>query len=259
MGTVSKALSLLNLFTHARTEIGLSDAARLSGLNKATTYRLLRDLQAEGFVEQVGTDRAYRLGSTVLRLAALREASVPLLSVSRQVLQELCDATGETAHMSALQGDRLVTTAYVYSPAFATKVTMDDAEVLALHATGSGLAVLGFAAPVFVERVLAAPLPALTERTITDPGQIRAVLAEVGKAGLAESIGAFEAEVHSNAAPVFDATGHPMGAIAVAAPMTRMTPDRRALIRTAVMEAGATLTRRLGGFPPDAYPGDVAA
>ena len=45
MGTVSKALSLLTLFSHARPTIGLSDVTRLSGLNKATAYRLLGELQ----------------------------------------------------------------------------------------------------------------------------------------------------------------------------------------------------------------------
>lgn len=259
MGTVTKALSLLHLFNHARTEIGLSDIARLSGLNKATAHRMLRELQAEGFVEQTGGDRAYRLGSAVLRLAALREASVPLLSVSREILQELCDATGETAHLSMVQGGRLVTLAHAYSPAHATKVTMDDAEVLAFHATGSGLAVLGFAGPAFVETILAGPLPALTERTLTDPGRIRTALAEVRDTGIAESIGGFEAEVHSNAAPVFGPDAAPIGAIAVAAPMTRMTPVRRSLIRDRVKTAASALTRRLGGFPPPAYPDDMAA
>jgi len=97
MGTVAKALSLLTLFNQSRPEIGLSDVTRLSGLNKATAYRLLSELQAQGFVEQVGTDRAYRLGPEIMRLAALREAAVPLLSVAREVLDRLCTATGETA------------------------------------------------------------------------------------------------------------------------------------------------------------------
>ncbi|MFC3118586.1 hypothetical protein ACFOHS_11620 [Jhaorihella thermophila] len=64
------------------------------------------ELQEAGFVEQVGPDRAYRLGPEVLRLAALREAAVPILSVSRGILDRLCDATGETAHLSLLRGGR---------------------------------------------------------------------------------------------------------------------------------------------------------
>ena len=80
MGTVSKALSLLGFFSQQQPEIGLSDMARLSGMNKATVYRMLCELQTNGFVEQAGNGRAYRLGAEVLRLAALREATVPVLS-----------------------------------------------------------------------------------------------------------------------------------------------------------------------------------
>ena len=45
MGTVSKALSLLTNFNQSRTEIGLSEIARLAGVNKATAYRLLSEVE----------------------------------------------------------------------------------------------------------------------------------------------------------------------------------------------------------------------
>lgn len=259
MGTVTKALSLLDFFSPSQIEIGLSDMARLSGLNKATVYRLLSELQSQGFVEQTGQHRVYRIGSAVLRLAALRESSVPLLSVSREILQTLCEATGETAHMSIVQGTRLDALAYTYSPAHATKVTMDDAEILAFHATSSGLAVLAFAEETFVAEILSAPLPALTARTMTQPEQVRTALEEVRRTGLAESIGGFEVDVHSNAAPVFGPDALPLGAVAVAAPESRVTPERRALIREQVKACAADLTARTGGFPPETYPVEAAA
>ena len=100
MGTTSKALSLLEFFSRATPEIGLSDLARRSGLNKATTYRLMTELAAHGFVEQVGTGREYRLGPAFLRLAALTEHAVPMREMAQAVLSELSEATGETAHVT---------------------------------------------------------------------------------------------------------------------------------------------------------------
>jgi len=259
MGTVTKALSLLSLFSHARPEIGLSDMARLSGMNKATVYRMLRELQAQGFVEQVGGERAYRLGAEVLRLAALREATVPLLSVARDALDHLCAETGETAHMSLVQGTQLNALAYQYSPAHATRVMMEDAEVLSFHATGSGLAILAFCAPDFVDRVLQQPLKTFTADTITDTGAIRACLDQVRQTGIAESIGGFEADVHSHAAPVFDADRSPIGALAVAAPVARVTDQTRPLIRRRVIASARSLTQQIGGFYPASYPSEDAA
>ncbi len=254
MGTISKALSLLDLFSHNRIEIGLSDITRLSGMNKATVYRLLSALQQRGFVEQAGAERAYRLGPELLRLAALREAAVPLLAASREILDWLCAETGETAHMSLVRGARLNALAYRYSPAHATRVMMEDAEVLSFHATSSGLAVLAFADPDFTDAILSRPLHAHTARTMTDPEAVRDALREVQATGIAESVGGFEAEVHSHATPVFGADRRPVGALAVAAPEARITGRTRALIRARVKRGADDLTRRIGGFFPDAYP-----
>jgi len=254
MGTVTKALQLLTFFSRAQPLIGLSDMARLSGMNKATVHRMLGELQAAGFVEQVGTGRHYRLGPVYMRLAALREHSVPLRDVVGAVLQSLCDETQETAHFSLLQGTQLVATAHAYSPHHGTRVTMEDAQILTLHGTSSGLAVLAYARADFVHAVLEAPLPARTQHTITNPKELRAKLAQVHQNGIAESISGFEEDVHSHAAPIFDAHGQPFGAIAVAAPVARMDQRLRQNVRRATLAAGMHLTRLLGGFPPDTYP-----
>ncbi|AHC99928.1 IclR family transcriptional regulator [Leisingera methylohalidivorans] len=259
MGTVSKALSLLTYFNHGRTGIGLSDLTRLSGMNKATVYRMMSELQDSGFVEQTDGDRMYRLGPQVLRLAALREAAVPILSVSRRVLRDLSDETGETTHLSLLQGSQLNSLSHAYSPRHATKVMMEDAEVLTFHGTSSGMAVLAYADPGFVDAALAQPLQAHTPATLTDPQEIRAQLADVRRAGMAQSIGGFEADVHSHAVPVFGPDRQVIGALAVAAPVSRMTPEQTQGIPAALRRAGATLTHRIGGSAPADYPQDSAA
>jgi DNA-binding IclR family transcriptional regulator len=252
MTTVAKALDLLTLFTRAQPQAGLSDLARRAGLNKATCHRLLTDLAAAGLVEQVGAGREYRLGPGVLRLAALREAAVPLQAAARPVLDWLAETTGETAHLSVLVAGRLQALAFAYSTRHATRVMMSDADVLPFHATASGLAVLGALDRAARDAVLAAPLPALTPLTVTDPAALRGIAACARAEGFAESIGGFEDDVHSLAVPLFGADGACFGALAVAAPKARMQP---AAVLPALMQAAARITRQLGGQPPD----DIAA
>ena len=259
MGTVAKALTLLTLFNKSRPLIGLSDFTRLSGLNKATTFRLLGELQTMGFVEQVGTTRAYRLGPEVLRLAALREASVPLMSVARDTLEHLSRTTGETAHMSHIQGHQLNTLIYAYGARHGTQVRMEDAEVLSFHGTSSGLAVLGFCESAFVDDILSRPLKAHTDETRTNPVQIRADLEVVRKDGMAESIGGFEADVHSHAAPVFGPDMLPIGALAVATPVSRMNAALKVLICGELRQCAVKLTHQIGGLYPPHFPLSDAA
>ncbi len=250
MGTVAKALDLLDLFTRDRPALGLSEAARLAGLNKATCHRLLGELQARGFVEQAGAAREYRLGPAVLRLAALREAAVALRAAAQPVLERLAAETGETAHLSLLEAGRLRALAWAYSADHATRVMMADADTLPFHATSSGLAVLAFLPEAARAAVLAGPLPRLTERTESDPEALRARAARVRARGHAESAGGFEAEVHSLAVPLFDAEGAVTGALAVAAPGARMTGALRDRIRDRLVAAGMELNDLGGGAVP---------
>ena len=185
MGTVSKALDLLDYFTRSRPLIGLSDLARLSALNKATCFRLLTELADHGLVEQVGIGREYRLGPSLLRLAALREAQVPTREAAMPVLQALALQSGETAHLSLLMADVLRPLAHAYSSAHVTKVTMEDAEELPFHATSSGLAVLAFQPDAFRDAILNRPLPNLTHHTETNPTTLRARIQEVRGLGYA--------------------------------------------------------------------------
>ncbi|MCB1341157.1 MAG: IclR family transcriptional regulator [Pseudooceanicola sp.] len=254
MGTVSKALSLLGYFDQTRTAVGLSDFARLSGLNKATAYRMLSELQEQGFVEQTGAGRAYRLGPEVLRLAALRELSVPMLTVAREVLHRLSEATGETAHASVIRGRQLNQLAHSYSARHATRVMMDDAEVLPFHATASGLAVLAFSPADWSEAALGGALARFTPQTVTDPVRLRSLLRGVRASGISESVSGLEADVHAHAAPVFGAGEVPVGAIAVAAPVSRMTPAQKRIIESELRQAARDLTLRTGGFWPADYP-----
>jgi DNA-binding IclR family transcriptional regulator len=240
MGTVGKALDLLDLFTRAEPQLGLSHLARASGLNKATCHRLLTELESRGLLEQTGPAREYRLGPSVLRLSALREATVPTREAAMPTLRELAETTGETAHLSHLISGKLQTLAFAYASRPGVKVMMEDADILPFHATASGAAVLAFVAKA--ETITAAA---------PDPVALETRIAACRRTGCAEALSTFEKDVHSFAVPLFDATGTCTGAVAVAAAAPRMTPKLHATIAAALAKAGADITSLWGGQVPD--------
>ena len=83
MKTVDKAFSVLDQFSLTRTEIGLSELSRMAGLDKAATRRLLVAMSKHGFIEQSAETRKYRLGHGFLRLARIREATVPVTQAAQ--------------------------------------------------------------------------------------------------------------------------------------------------------------------------------
>jgi DNA-binding IclR family transcriptional regulator len=243
MGTVGKALDLLDLFTKAQPQHGLSQLARASGLNKTTCHRLLTELESRGLVEQTGPAREYRLGPAVLRLSALREAVVPARDAAMPILRRLAEATGETAHLSHLVAGRLQTLAFAYASRPGIKVMMEDADILPFHATASGAAVLAHHPD---------PDPLIT--AAPDPIALQTRVIQTKANGYAETLSTFEKDVHSLAIPLFEATGTCTGALAVATASPRMTPALHATITTELIRAAQDITALWGGQPPPIRP-----
>ena len=246
MGTVSKAISLLELFTGDRPEIGLSQLAALARFDKATTRRLLVELAAHGLVEQNPATRAYRLGPANLRLARIRETHFPFFQTALPIIQRLAAETGETTHLSEYAAGRL-STVHVEQSTRANRVSVDVGQVLPFHATASGIAFAAFAPAAFAEEAMRAGLERYTIHTPAD----RTAVAEAFKAararGYSVSDQGFEEGVFSVAAPILGADGRSIGALAVASPLVRITKSVEAGHGRAVAAAAAEISPRLTG------------
>jgi IclR family transcriptional regulator, acetate operon repressor len=250
--TVDKALELFNHFTEARSQIGLSELARLAGADKATVHRMAVVLAKHGFLEQEPNSKLYRLGAGFLRYARNREASFPTSSLVIDILQGLTEQTGETSHASLIAGGSLATIGLVPGPK-ALHVTLDAGEGLPFHATASGIACMAFLPEAKVGAILKRKLVAYTENTPTTPEVLRKVIAQARLKGFAHSDQSYGSDVYGIAAPVFGTHGAACGAVAVATPSHRITREVKHVTSLAVMEAAVSISRRLGGEPPAAF------
>jgi IclR family transcriptional regulator, acetate operon repressor len=259
MGTITKALELLGFFSRRRPEIGLSEMVRLAGRDKATVHRHLVELEENGFLEQNRATRAYTLGPAILRLTAIREATHPIRTVFRPIVEQLARETGELCYISLLQGNVLLSVFYSDLLEHGTQIIFDKGKTLPLHATSSGIAVLAFSTKKFVDAALAQPLPAYTDRTHTEVAQILTVMDATRREGLCRLDQAFDSEVCSIGGPIFGPDAHPIGSIAVAVPSVRSTPEKMADLRAALGIAVRQATMSIGGVLPRDYPAQGAA
>ena len=250
MSTVERAMQLLNYFENGRREIGLSEFRMLAGRDKATTYRHLCALESVGMIEQNLETRRYRIGPAVLRLARLREDSMPRLSGLRAALQTLSKATQETAHGSMLEGTVLRSMGYQEASEHSTRVII-NIDVLPLHATASGLAVLAFSGPDLRKAALE-DVAQFTAYTPASEAALDDALSLARATGFAVSDQGFELGVHGIAAPLFDESTKVAGAIAVAVPVGRMTAELGNRIRHELSSAARDVTKSWGGTLPDA-------
>ena len=245
--TLDKALGLLNHFNAQQPSLGLSEMARQAKLDKATTRRLLLSLMRNGLIEQDPESRAYTLGAELLRLAHVRESTVPLQSTVQPILEKLANETGETAHFSVLSGDHLVTAHRVEST-HSLRVSVNYDDPLPLHCTASGLAFLSHQSDEFIQTVLEKPLRAYTTSTQTDPDFIYDNILQARTMGFAHIKHGFEDEAEGLAAGVFSKAGFVIGAVAVVAPSLRMNELQFSTMHDSVIQAAASLTRAQGGI-----------
>ena len=246
MKTVDKAMRVLNTFSVDQCEIGLSELARLTGLDKAATRRLLLALAGHNFIEQNPATRQYRLGTGFLRLAAIRERTVPVSAISRDVAGWLTAETGETAHISMPGAGMLATIAHA-EPNRGTIVHLDPSELLPFNATASGIVYLGFLAPAKRQTLLSQPMKTYTASTITDPAKLDRLARKAFNNGYGTSTNGYEDDASGVAVPFFGQTGTVQGTIAIAAPTSRMTGARREAFKALLFAASRRITETLGG------------
>ncbi|MER8906961.1 IclR family transcriptional regulator [Mesorhizobium sp. M0601] len=246
MGTVSKAITLLEMLGRGEPETALADLARRAGHDKATTRRLLVSLIAHGLVEQDEATRLYRLGAGVARLALMREAQFPFLRMAVPVVEALAAETDETVHLSEYSKRGLITV-HVVESTRANRVSVQLGEVLPMHATASGIAFLAFTEERIRDAVLAGPLPAFTPHTIGDAKTLAEHVAAARARGHSTGSQGFEEGVLSVAAPILGADGFAIGIIAVAAPKVRVQKGEIERYGASVAAAARVISERLFG------------
>jgi DNA-binding IclR family transcriptional regulator len=240
VGTVDRAVAVLDAVEQGSRS--LADVVSDTGLSRTTAHRLLRSLEAHGFVSR-GVGSGYRLGPRLLRLAAasLRESSV--LSVAHPTLERLAAMTGESAQLfvAGVDGQRICVDA-VHS----------TSELRTIVPIGSTLPItVGSAGKVFMAWMAEAPREDLVRRTepltpATPTGdRLRRQLSTARRRGWASSAGEREEGVGSVSAPIVGSGGEVVAVVSVSGPVTRVSPTGAKRYASAVTTAAREIEREL--------------
>ena len=120
--------------------LGVVRVAELLDRDKSQVSRTLKTLAEHGFVDRDPDTLEYRLGWQLYTLAA-RTGRSRLLALAPPYLRRLVDELGETAHLSVLEGDEVLTLLSERSPRLLQASDWSGHRVPA-HGTSSGRALL---------------------------------------------------------------------------------------------------------------------
>jgi len=131
-------------------------------------------------------------------------SSMNLETVALPSLQHVRDKTGDSSSMAVLSRHEILYVAHV-STNRQLRLTANVGTRFPIYATSLGKILLAFQSEEAIEDYLrTATLTRLTERTITDPGVLRGVLAEARANGHAAALDELDYGIVSVAVPVFD-------------------------------------------------------
>ena len=242
--SVDRALQLLEILADSPTELGVSELGRRLNVHKATASRLLVTLARHGLVEQNPFTSRYRLGVSLVHLAAASSARMDIVRQVRPVLEDVSERAKESAGLAILERGTVIFIDEVAAP-WSVGVSWVGRRA-PFHCTSSGQVLLAWAQDRLVERVLRKPLERFTDLTITEPAALRAELERVRTRGYARSVEEMEKGLVAVAAPVRQADGTVVAAMSLSGPIFRFRPQEVPRTGAVVAEAADQASRRLG-------------
>lgn len=219
LSSVNRAITLIELLAE-NNGLTVTQLADRLGTGKTTAFRLAKTLVERGWVEK-DDELRYRLGAALVSLSPPLSAGREVRGRLRPIMEELHDETQETVHLTVLQGRYVTYIEQLISPKPVHSVSALGGRSPA-HCVSPGLAHLAALPAETVDWVLAVPLRRYTDRSLTDPADVRRELDRVRSIGYAINRGAFRAEVGGVGAAVLDDRGKPIAALSVCLPIYRM-------------------------------------
>lgn len=219
--SLAKGFRVLEAFTADDEELSLSEIALSAGLDPGTTFRMLNTLVELGYLSRVPESRRFRLTLKVLDLGFHAIARSDMRSVVRPVLRSLVGDVNEAASFAVLQGPDVLYIERVRAGITRLGVDIRIGTTVPTTRTVVGRTILAFLSPAEIARITGLDLSAGGAET----DELAAGLARIREDGHAVLDSQLTEGLRILAVPVLDADRYPLGAISVAAPSIRCTPE----------------------------------
>ncbi|WP_439400142.1 IclR family transcriptional regulator (plasmid) [Bradyrhizobium sp. PMVTL-01] len=218
--SVERVLAILTAFKHGDRALSLVELAERTGLVKSTILRHIASLQRFRLVARL-PDGRYRLDAEILRLGTTYQHAFSLQDYVVPTLEQLADQSGKTAMFYVPHGDERL-----------CLFRVEGANPIRLRAQPGEVRPMDNSA---VAQVL---------RRYASTAKVQATEGVV-----LYTSGVADPHTAALATPVFGAGETLIGAVAIAGPATRLTPEKAQSLKEPLSEAGIELTRLCSAIP----------
>ncbi len=247
MSVLERATRILDRVCDANGPVTLTEISRSLEEPRSSIHRLLTDLASLGLLTRMD-GVTYLPGPHLAQWGEVAARSLDLAQVSRPILAQLRDRTGESVRLYVRDGDRRVCVATVEGT-FELRHITPVGRRLPLRVGAAGKLILAHASPELQRQELAL--------AVTDPISAGALasqalerqLAEIRRTDWSVSTAEREEGLAAAAVPVRDRAGRVVAALSISGPSSRLSAQKLESLRASVTEAARSLSELLGWRP----------
>ena len=242
---VSRALDLIEFLADRGQPFGINELARELEIPVNSVFRILKCLEARGYVETDSPGGGYQLSTRFFSLGIRLQSRFDLRRRARPHLEMLCRQTGETTQIYFLDGDSTIVLDCV-TPDAPMYLQVVPGSRIELHASAFSKAILAFMAEENVRRLLPKRLAALTPNTITDREQFMVELSKIRRTGIAYDREEYTLGAYCVGAPIFDVHDNVVAGAGVTGLVSRFRAEDLPRIEKQVLRCVRQISSAIG-------------
>ncbi|MGE4584367.1 MAG: IclR family transcriptional regulator [Sphaerochaeta sp.] len=235
IGSVYKALQILEAFTVEQPLMSLSLISKKLGYPKTTVFTLLKTLEAKGYIEQIDQG-TYCLGTAPLLLTQTVRVNVQIRDRSAPVLRRLADRTNQTVYLGIPDGGYCL---YLYAIETSQRLMARSAVGMRMPfgCSALGKAMLAFLADTSL-------VPELPGNRVLEEE-----LVQTKANGYAIDDAVLVPGIHCVAVPILDQAGKSVASVSLSGNSARLVHEELGIYLSYLREAAGEIRCLLGYIP----------
>ena len=243
--TLLKGLMVLEALSLSESDaLSIDEASELTGLTRSNAHRTLQTLASAGYVKHDLNKGGYCNTLKLVELGVRQLGRLNFREVAQENIDRLAKKTGETIHLSVLDGINVIYIAKADSIQPIRAYSMIGGRAPA-YAVATGKALLAAMGNAYVER-FPEMLVSYTATTIVNLKTLIGQLADVRKLGYAINEGEWREGVGGLAVPIFNGFNEAIAAIGISGPLSRLNRNRMIELAPAVMVEAYYISKSMG-------------
>lgn len=238
-----RLFALLEVIAQKDQYFSLQSLVDELGLPKPTLHRMLQQLEGAGMIQRDGDGRQYSTGLRLRRMAENLLLNNTVHGARHSVLRQLVEEVGESCNITTCSGDEVLYLDRVETVA-PLRFYLHPGSRVPVHCSASGKLFLAQMTPSQRRRLLAhAALSRYTDKTLTSAEEMEAEIERVRRDGYAVDDEEFLPGLLCVAVLVPVAEGKSNMAVAIQAPIMRMTAEKSLQCLPALQRAANALAQ----------------